>query len=150
LNSSFDWNGIRAPYLVATENDSLNGTAMLFGYLLTNTAQIFADVRTFWSPESVERVTGYKLEGDAANGILHLINSGSATLDGTGEQIKDGKPAMKPHWEITAEEAQKCLDATSWRPSAMGYFPGGGYSSDFLTRGGMPMTMSRINLVKGI
>lgn len=150
LNSSFDWNGIRAPYMVATENDSLNGTVMLFGYLLTNTAQIFADVRTFWSAESIERVTGYKPEGAAANGLLHLINSGSATLDGTGEQTKDGKPAMKPHWEITAEEAQKCLDATSWRPSSMGYFPGGGYSSDFLTQGGMPMTMSRINLVKGI
>ncbi|MEX1031074.1 MAG: L-fucose isomerase [Paenibacillaceae bacterium] len=150
LNSSFDWNGIRAPYMVATENDSLNGTVMLFGYLLTNTAQIFADVRTFWSPESVERVTGYKLEGAAANGVIHLINSGSASLDGSGQQTKDGKPAMKPHWEITADEVQKCLDATSWRPSSLGYFPGGGYSSDFLTRGGMPMTMSRINIVKGL
>lgn len=150
LNSSFDWNGIRAPYIVATENDSLNGAAMLFGYLLTNTAQIFADVRTYWSPESVERVTGYKLSGTAANGILHLINSGSATLDGTGEQSINGEPAMKPFWEITEAEAQKCLDATSWRPASVEYFRGGGYSSDYLTRGGMPMTMSRINLVKGI
>ncbi|MBD2867469.1 L-fucose isomerase [Paenibacillus arenilitoris] len=150
LNSSFDWNGIRAPYIVATENDSLNGAVMLFGYLLTNTAQIFADVRTYWSPESVERVTGYKLEGAAADGVLHLINSGSATLDGTGEQSKDGKPAMKPFWEISEEEAQQCLDATSWRPANTEYFRGGGYSSDFMTRGGMPMTMSRLNLVKGI
>ena len=150
LNSSFDWNGIRAPYIVATENDSLNGAVMLFGHLLTNTAQIFADVRTYWSPESVERVTGYKLTGEAANGVLHLINSGSATMDGTGEQTKDGKPAMKPFWEITEEEAQKCLDATSWRPANVEYFRGGGYSSDFLTRGGMPLTMSRLNLVKGI
>jgi L-fucose isomerase len=150
LNASFDWNGIRAPYMLATENDSLNGAVMLFGNLLTNTAQIFADVRTYWSPESVERVTGHKLTGAAQNGILHLINSGSATLDGTGEQTKDGKPAMKPFWEISAEEAQKCLDATSWRPSNIEYFRGGGYSSDFLTRGGMPMTMSRLNLVKGI
>lgn len=150
LNSSFDWNGIRAPYIVATENDSLNGAVMLFGYLLTNTAQIFADVRTYWSPESVERVTGHKLTGAAENGLLHLINSGPATLDGTGEQTKDGQPAMKPFWEITEEEAQKCLDATSWRPASVEYFRGGGYSSDYLTRGGMPMTMSRINLVKGI
>lgn len=150
LNSSFDWNGIRAPYMVATENDSLNGTVMLLGYLLTNTAQIFADVRTYWSPESVERVTGHQLTGAAENGILHLINSGSATLDGSGEQTIDGKPAMKPFWEISEEEAQKCLDATSWRPSTVEYFRGGGYSSNFLTRGGMPLTMSRINLVKGI
>jgi L-fucose isomerase len=150
LNSSFDWNGIRAPYIVATENDSLNGVVMLFGYLLTNTAQIFADVRTYWSPESVERVTGHKLTGAAENGLLHLINSGPATLDGTGEQTKDGQPAMKPFWEISEQEAQQCLDATSWRPASVEYFRGGGYSSDYLTRGGMPMTMSRINLVKGI
>lgn len=150
LNSSFDWNGIRAPYIVATENDSLNGAVMLFGHLLTNTAQIFADVRTYWSPDAVERVTGHKLTGAAENGLLHLINSGPATLDGTGEQTKDGKPAMKPFWEITEEEAQKCLDATSWRPASVEYFRGGGYSSDYLTRGGMPMTMSRLNLVKGI
>jgi L-fucose isomerase len=150
LNSSFDWNGIRAPYIVATENDSLNGAVMLFGYLLTNTAQIFADVRTYWSPDSVERVTGHRLAGAAEGGILHLINSGPATLDGTGEQTKDGQPAMKPFWEISEEEAQKCLDATSWRPASVEYFRGGGYSSDYLTRGGMPMTMSRLNLVKGI
>lgn len=150
LNSSFDWNGIRAPYIVATENDSLNGATMLFGYLLTNTAQIFADVRTYWSPDAVKRVTGYTLEGAAQNGLLHLINSGPATLDGTGEQKKDGKPAMKPFWEISEEEAKACLDATSWRPGTLEYFRGGGYSSDYLTRGGMPMTMARINLVKGI
>lgn len=150
LNSSFDWNGIRAPYIVATENDSLNGVSMLLGYLLTNTAQIFADVRTYWSPDAVKRVTGHSLSGAAENGILHLINSGPATLDGTGEQTKDGKPAMKPFWEITPEEADKCLKATSWRPASVEYFRGGGYSSDFLTRGGMPMTMCRLNLVKGI
>ncbi|UJF32386.1 L-fucose isomerase [Paenibacillus hexagrammi] len=150
LNSSFDWNGIRAPYLVATENDSLNGAVMLMGYLLTNTAQIFADVRTYWSAESVERVTGHKLDGLAENGMLHLINSGPATLDGTGEQQENGKPVMKPFWNITEEEADRCLQATSWRPASVEYFRGGGYSSDYLTRGGMPMTMSRINLVKGI
>lgn len=124
LNSSFDWNGIRAPYIVATENDSLNGIPMLMGYLLTNTAQIFADVRTYWGPDSVERVTGHKLTGAAAGGLLHLINSGSATMDGTGEQSKDGKPAMKPFWDISADEAQKCLDATSWRPASAEYFRG--------------------------
>ncbi|MEK3735065.1 MULTISPECIES: L-fucose isomerase [Paenibacillus] len=150
LNSSFDWNGTRAPYIVATENDSLNGVGMLFGYLLTNTAQIFADVRTYWSPASVERVAGYKLEGRAANGILHLINSGSAALDGTGEQTKDGAPVIKPHWEISDDEVERMLKATQWRPASVEYFRGGGFSTDYLTRGGMPMTMARLNLVKGL
>ena len=150
LNSSFDWSGIRAPFIVATENDSLNGASMLLGYLLTNTAQIFADVRTYWSPDSVKRVTGYQLKGAAANGIIHLINSGAATLDGTGQQSRDGKPAMKPFWEISKTEAQACLDATTWHPSITEYFCGGGWSSRFLSKGGMPVTMCRINLVKGI
>ena len=150
LNSSFDWNGIRQPFIVATENDSLNGVVMLFGHLLTNTAQIFADVRTYWSPEAVKRVTGKILEKDAAPGFIHLINSGSATLDGTGQQERNGKPAMKPFWEISEAEAKKCLDATTWYPGILEYFRGGGYSSNYLTRGGMPVTMSRINLVKGI
>jgi len=150
LNSSFDWNGIRAPYIMATENDSLNGAVMLFGYLLTNTAQIFADVRTYWSPEAVKRVTGYDLDGRAAGGMIHLINSGAATLDATGMQKKDGKPAMKPFWEITQDEADKCLEATDWYPASTGYFRGGGYSSGFLTKGEMPMTMSRLNIVKGL
>lgn len=150
LNSSFDWNGIRQPFCLATENDSLNGVCMLFGHLLTNTAQIFADVRTFWSPEAVQRVTGHKLTGLASEGIIHLINSGSASLDGTGRQSRDGKPVMKPFWEITEEEADKCLAATSWRPANTGYFRGGGFSSNFRTLGGMPVTMSRINIVKGL
>ncbi|GAB6595867.1 MULTISPECIES: L-fucose isomerase [unclassified Bacillus cereus group] len=150
LNSSFDWNGIRPPYIMATENDSLNGVTMLFGHLLTNTAQVFADVRTYWSPEAVERVTGHKPEGLAANGFIHMINSGSAALDGTGQQTKDGKPAIKPFWEIAEEEAQKCLAATSWRPASTGYFRGGGFSSDFLTKGNMPVTAARLNLVKGL
>ncbi|MFI8672830.1 L-fucose isomerase [Bacillus paranthracis] len=150
LNSSFDWNGIRPPYIMATENDSLNGVTMLFGHLLTNTAQVFADVRTYWSPEAVERVTGHKPEGLAANGFIHMINSGSAALDGTGQQTKDGKPAIKPFWEITEEEAQKCLAATSWRPASTGYFRGGGFSIDFLTKGNMPVTAARLNLVKGL
>ncbi|WP_102275766.1 L-fucose isomerase [Cytobacillus massiliigabonensis] len=150
LNSSFDWNGIRPPYILATENDSLNGITMLFGHLLTNTAQVFADVRTYWSPDAVERVTGYKPEGLAENGFIHLINSGPAALDGTGEQSIDGKPAIKPFWDISEEEAQNCLDATLWRPSSTGYFRGGGYSSDFLTKGNMPVTIARINLIKGL
>ena len=150
LNSSFDWSGIRAPYVVATENDCLNGASMLFGYLLTNTAQIFADVRTYWSPESVKRVSGHTLDALAANGILHLINSGPATLDGTGQQEIDGEPAMKPFWQISKAEAQKCLEATTWHPSVTEYFLGGGWSTRFLTRGGMPVTMCRLNLVKGL
>jgi len=127
----------------------LNGISMLFGYLLTNQAQIFSDVRTYWSPASVKRVTGYDLEGTAANGFIHLINSGSSALDGSGQQSKDGKPAMKPFWEISEEEKQACLDATDW-PPAIDYFPGGGFSSHFVTRGGMPVTMCRLNLVKGL
>ncbi len=150
MNSSFDWNGIREAYVVATENDNLNGLAMLFGHLLTNTAQVFADVRTYWSPEAVKRVTGKELTGLAKNGIIHLINSGAAALDGTGQQSIDGKPAMKPFWNISSEEAQKCLDATSWEPANVGYFRGGGYSSYFVTRGSMPVTMTRINLIKGM
>jgi L-fucose/D-arabinose isomerase len=150
LNSSFDWNGIRQPYLVATENDSLNGVVMLFGHLLTNTAQIFADVRTYWSPDSVKRVTGKSLSGAAANGIIHLLNSGAATLDGTGMQNINGKPAMKPWWNISEAEAKGCLEATTWYPATNEYFRGGGYSSNYLSKGGMPMTMGRINMVKGL
>jgi len=150
LNSSFDWNGIRQPYVFATENDSLNGATMLLGHLLTNTASIFADVRTYWSPEAVKRVTGYQLGGMASGGVIHLINSGAATLDATGALKRNGQPAMKPFWEITPAEVEEALAVTSWYPSNMGYFPGGGYSSGFLTRGSMPMTMLRLNLVKGL
>lgn len=150
LNSSFDWAGIRAPYLMATENDCLNGIAMLMGYLLTNTAQVFADVRTYWSPDAVRRVSGHTLKGHAADGLIHLINSGAASLDGSGHQTVKGKPAMKPFWEITEAEAKACLKATSWCPANREYFRGGGYSSCFLTRGGMPITMIRVNLVKGL
>ena len=150
LNSSFDWNGIRQPYLVATENDSLNGVCMLFGHLLTNTAQIFADVRTYWSPESVKRVTGHTLAGPAAGGLIHLINSGAAALDGCGRQAVNGLPAMKPFWEITPKEAQDCLAATTWAPAIVEYFRGGGFSSSYGTRANLPATMFRLNLVKGI
>lgn len=150
LNSSFDWNGTRAPYMVATENDSLNGVSMLFNYLLTNTAQIFADVRTYWSPDAVERVSGWRPEGVAAEGFIHLINSGAATLDGAGRQRISDQPAMKPFWEITDEEAASCLEATTWHPANLDYFRGGGYSSKFVTEGGMPVTMCRINLTKGV
>lgn len=150
LNSSFDWNGIRESFVVATENDALNGVTMLFNKLLTNSAQVFADVRTYWSPDAVERVTGYKPEGLAANGFIHLINSGSAALDGSGQQIENGQPVMKPFWEISDEEVDKCLDNTTWYPADCGYFRGGGFSSNFLTKGGMPVTMARLNLVKGL
>ena len=148
LNTSFDWNGQRQPYLVATENDSLNGVCMLFGHLLTNTAQIFADVRTYWSPAAVKRVTGHELDGRASGGMIHLINSGACTLDATGWQEIEGQPAIKPWWEVTDEETKKCLEATTWHPAITEYFRGGGYSSTFLTRGNMPVTMSRLNLVK--
>lgn len=150
LNSSFDWNGIREPFLMATENDSLNGVCMLFGHLLTDTAQIFSDVRTYWSPEAIKRVTGITLTGRAENGIIHLINSGSTTLDGTGRQQREGQPVMKPFWDITPEDVENCLQATQWCPAELGYFRGGGYSSQFITEGEMPVTMSRLNLIKGV
>jgi L-fucose isomerase len=123
---------------------------MLLGHLLTNAAMIFADVRTYWSPEAVKRVTGHQLDGQAAGGILHLINSGPATLDGTGRQSRNGEPVMKPYWEISPEEAEACLEATSWHAGNLGYFRGGGWSTRFTTRGGMPVTMCRINLVQGL
>jgi len=153
LNSSFDWNGTREPYILATENDTLNGVGMLFGKLLTNTAQIFADVRTYWSPESVKNATGYELEGKArdAGGFIHLINSGAACIDACGE-VKDaaGNGVIKPFWEMTEADQQACLKATTWNAADLGYFRGGGYSSRFLTRSEMPVTMVRLNLVKGI
>jgi L-fucose isomerase len=150
LNSTFDWNGIRQPYIVATENDSLNGTCMLFGHMLTGSAQIFSDVRTYWSADAIERVTGYRPSGLAENGVLHLINSGPSALDGTGQMEVDGKPVIKPWWDVTAEDAARCMDATKWCASITEYFRGGGWSTDFLTRGGMPVTLSRLNLVKGL
>ena len=151
LNSSYDWNGIRQPYMFATENDCLNAISMLFGHLLTGKAQLFSDVRTYWSPESVERVSGKKLSGIAKDGIIHLINSGSTSLDATAQQEdKDGNPTMKPFWKISEQEAERCLEHTKWPPVINEYFRGGGFSSQFKTRGSMPMTMSRINLVKGI
>ncbi|HEX9829694.1 MAG TPA: L-fucose isomerase, partial [Bacteroidota bacterium] len=150
LCSSFDWNGIRQPYIVATENDALNATTMLFGNLLSGTAQVFADVRTYWSPESVRRVTRQKLSGVAKQGFLHLSNSGPAALDGTGEQRVGGKPAMKPFWDITPAEAAKCLEATTWYSAIAEYFRGGGFSSSYRTRGGMPVTAARMNIVKGL
>ena len=150
LNSSFDWTGIRQPYVVATENDSLNGACMLFNHLLTGSAQVFADVRTFWSAEAVKRVTGHTLAGKAAAGMLHLINSGAAALDGTGEQEINGQPAIKPWWQVTSDDAGKCLAATEWCPGVLDYFRGGGYSTRLRTRGGMPVTMTRLNIIKGI
>ncbi len=150
LTTSFDWNGIRPPFMFATENDALNAVSMLFGHLLSGTAQIFADVRTYWSAEALKRVTGYDLSGRAAGGILHLINSGPATLDGTGHQEINGLPAMKPFWEITPEEVGQSLDATTWHASMVEYFRGGGWSTRYRTKGGMPVTMCRLNLIDGL
>jgi L-fucose isomerase len=150
LNTSFDWNGIREPMIVATENDHLNGLSMLLGKLLTGTAQGFADVRTFWSPEAIERVTGWKPDGLAAKGFIHLINSGSVTLEASGVCKKDGKPALKPWWEITGKEAEDCMAATKYCYADLGYFRGGGYSSQLLSEGSMPITLCRLNLVDGL
>lgn len=151
LNTSFDWNGLREPITVATENDALNGVAMLFGHLLTNRAAIFSDVRTYWSPEAVKRVTGKELTGLAKNGMIHLINSGATTLDGTGQAADaQGNPTMKEHWNLTEADVDNMLKATTWYPANRDYFRGGGFSSNFLSKGGMPVTMARVNLVKGL
>jgi len=153
LNSQYDWNGLRAPNILATENDSLNGVSMLFNYLLTNTPQIFADVRTYWSSKAVERTTGVKMDGLLANGFLHLSNSGAQTLDASGQESVDGAPGIKPFYELDEKEAQANLDHTRWIPANIGYFRGGGFSSNYVTKGGskgMPVTMTRINLVKGV
>jgi L-fucose isomerase len=153
LNTSFDWNGAREPYILATENDTLNAVSMLFNKLLTNTAQIFADVRTYWSPEAVKKAAGYELEGVAkeAGGFIHLINSGAACIDACGE-VKDeaGNSVIKPFWEMTDKDMDACLKATTWNPADQGYFRGGGYSSRFLTKNQMPCTMVRLNIVKGL
>jgi L-fucose isomerase len=153
LNSSFDWEGAREPYILATENDTLNGVGMLFGKLLTGTAQIFADVRTYWSPEAVRQAAGYEMTGRAkeAGGFIHLINSGAACIDASGEmQDASGKGVMKPFWEVSEADQRSCLEAVTWNPADFGYFRGGGFSSRFLTRAEMPVTMSRLNLVKGL
>ena len=153
LNSTFDWNGAREPYILATENDTLNGVCMLFGKLLTGRAQIFADVRTYWSGDAVKRVTGYDLEGKAkeADGFIHLINSGAACVDASGE-VKDesGEPIMKKWWEMTEKDVDACMAATTWPYADLGYFRGGGYSSRFVTKAEMPVTMMRLNMVKGL
>ncbi|CEP48172.1 L-fucose isomerase [Paraclostridium sordellii] len=153
LNTSFDWNGAREPYILATENDVLNGIGMLFGKLLTNTPQIFSDVRTYWSPEAVKKATGYELEGVAkeSDGFIHLINSGASCLDACG-QAKDenGNGVMKAWYDITQQDQDAILKATTWNAADNGYFRGGGYSSRFLTEAEMPVTMMRINLVKGL
>ncbi len=151
LNSSFDWNGIREPMILATENDSLNGMAMLLGHLLADSASVFADVRTYWSPAAIERVTGWKPEGMAEDGLIHLINSGAAALDGCGAMRDEaGNPVMKPFWEITSEDADACLAATQWCPADNGYFRGGGFSSMFETQTEMPVTMVRMNKIEGL
>lgn len=153
LNTSFDWNGAREPYILATENDVLNGLGMLFMKLLTNRAQIFADVRTYWSPDAVKNATGYDLEGRAkeAGGFIHLINSGAACLDGCGEaKDENGNGVMKPWYDVTEEDQEAILNATTWNYADLGYFRGGGYSSRYVTKSEMPATMIRLNLVKGL
>lgn len=151
LNTNFDWNGRRQPSILATENDSLNGTAMLMAHLLTNRPQIFSDVRTYWSPEAVRRVTGKELTGKAAPGIIHLINSGATTMDGCGQSSDaEGQPVMKPFWEMTEEDERRCLEHSQWMPADRDYFRGGGFSIHFVSRGDFPATMARINIVDGL
>ena len=151
LNTNFDWNGRREPSILATENDSLNGTAMMMAHLLTNRPQIFSDVRTYWSPEAVKRVTGKELTGKAAPGIIHLINSGATTMDGCGQSSDaEGNPVMKPFWEMTDEDEKRCLEHSQWMPADRDYFRGGGFSIHFVSRGDFPATMARINIVDGL
>ena len=151
LASTFDWNGTKAPTPFATENDTLNGVAMMLGTLVTNTAPCFHDVRTYWSPEAYERVTGKKAQGKAANGFIHLINSGATALDCTGaSKNENGEGCMKPFWEMTEQDVNACLQATDWCRANYEYFRGGGFSSHFRCRAEMPVTMLRVNIVEGI
>ncbi|MDE7236857.1 MAG: L-fucose isomerase, partial [Paramuribaculum sp.] len=151
MNSTFDWNGIREAFVLATENDACNGVAMLFGNLLTHRGQQFSDVRTYWSPEAVKRVTGKELTGIAKNGVIHLINSGATTVDSTGASTNaNGEPEMKQPWDVTEADVEAMLKATHWCPANRDYFRGGGFSANFLSKGGMPVTMSRLNFVKGL
>ena len=151
LNTSFDWNGKKEPLVLATENDTLNGMSMLFEKLLNQTASVFADVRTYWSPEAVKRVTGWTPEGKAAGGFIHLINSGAAALDGTAmAKNADGEAVMKPWWQMTDKDISECLKATDWCQANLGYFRGGGFSSHFKTEAEIPVTMLRMNMVDGL
>jgi len=153
LNSTFDWNGAREPYILATENDSLNGVSMLFMKLLTGRAQMFADVRTYWSGDAIKRVTGYEIEGKAkdADGFIHLINSGACCVDACGEVTdENGNATMKQWWDMTEKDIDACMKATTWPYADLGYFRGGGYSSRFVTKAEMPCTMIRLNMVKGL
>lgn len=151
LNSSFDWNGKRAPIILATESDNCNGLAMLFANLLTGRAACFADVRTYWSPDAVRRVTGWTPTGKAANGFMHLLNSGAAALDGTGASLDENKNhTMKRWWDVTDEDMDAMLEATRWSPANRGYFRGGGFSSSYSSQGEMPVTLIRVNMVEGI
>jgi len=151
LCSSFDWNGIREPFVFATENDNLNAMSMLMGHLLSRRAAVFADVRTYWSPEAIRRVTGWKPKGAAEGGMIHMINSGAASLDGCGmSQGPRGEGTMKPWWDMTTLDVDACLRATEWCPADLGYFRGGGFSSRYVTTAEMPMTMIRLNVVEGV
>ncbi|MCC2591920.1 L-fucose isomerase [Tessaracoccus sp. OS52] len=151
LNTSFDWNGKRKPSLMATENDNLNGASMVFNYLLTNRAQIFSDVRTYWSADAIERVTGHRPEGRAAAGVIDLRNSGATTLDGTfAAKDDDGNPVVKPWWEVTDSDIEAMIQETTFHPANTGYFRGGGFSTHFRSAGEVPVTMTRINWVDGL
>lgn len=151
LNTSFDWNGKKEPFVLATENDTLNGMSMLFTKLLNQTASVFADVRTYWSPEAVKRVTGWTPEGKAAGGFIHLINSGAAALDGTAmAKNANGEAVMKPWWQMTDKDISECLKVTDWCQANLGYFRGGGFSSHFKTEAEMPVTMLRMNVIDGL
>lgn len=147
LNSSFDWNGVREPLILATENDGLNGMSMLMLKLLTNQPSVFSDVRTFWSPDAVKRVTGHQVKGKASNGFIHLINSGASALDGNGQVKQDGESVMKKWWDVDEKDIRAMLDNTSWSPANKGYFRGGGFSSSYSTVGEMPVTMVRLNML---
>jgi L-fucose/D-arabinose isomerase len=150
LNTSFDWTGRREPYIVGTEGDALNAASMLMGHLLTGAAVICADVRSYWSPTAIRQATGWEPTGPTQHGVIHLVNSGSTAVDAAGRQTRAGRPAMKPYWEITPDEAEECLRATTWHPTAKAHFPGGGFSTHFVSPAGMPLTLCRLHLVAGL
>lgn len=151
LNSTFDWNGKRQPFILATENDNLNGLSMLMLNLVSNQAAVFSDVRTYWSPDAVKRVSGYEVCGNGENGFIHLLNSGASALDGNGRtKDENGNSVMKEWWNVTQEDIDAMLAATKWAPANKGYFRGGGFSSQFYAKGEMPVTLVRLNMIDGL
>lgn len=159
LNSSFDWNGFRAPFVVATENDSKNGIGMLAANLVSGgMSQLFADIRTNWTPESVKKATGKDISRIAPQGFIDKRNSGAGALEyaldlfglvkgGAGMSVQDVAEAVRADANIQDRLIRDACAGTTYMTAALEYFPGDGLSSHFRTPGGIPMTAYRYNMI---